>query len=68
MLVATASLVEGQDRSPSSVDAAAAFAAELSRLSLLHEDIPPRTYAIRDLDNDGRDEVLETVSLPRSEK
>ena len=62
MLVATASFVAGQDRSPSSADAAAAFAAELSRLSPLHENVPLRTYAIRDLDHDGRYEVLETVS------
>src|SRR3989337_790126 len=62
MLVATASFVAGQDRSTSSVDAAAAFAAELSRLSPLHENVPLRTYAIRDLDHDGRYEVLETVA------
>jgi len=62
MLVATASFVAGQDRSTSSVDTAAAFAAELSRLSPLHENVPLRTYAIRDLDHDGRYEVLETVS------
>ena len=62
MLVATASFVAGHDRSTSSVDTAAAFAAELSRLSPLHENVPLRTYAIRDLDHDGRYEVLETVA------
>src|SRR4030067_3339054 len=61
-LGATASFCAGQDRPPSSADAAAAFAAELSRLSPLHENVPLRTYAIRDLDHDGRYEVLETVA------
>src|SRR3990172_9550488 len=32
------------------------------RFSPLHDDVPLRTYAIRDLDRDGRYEVLETVS------
>src|SRR4030067_182069 len=62
MLVATASVVAGQGRSTSSADAAAAFAAELSRLSPLHENVPLRTYAIRDLDHDGRYAVLGTVA------
>src|SRR4030067_756529 len=62
MLVATASLVAGQDRSPSSAEAAAAFARERAPPAPVHEDVPLRTYAVRDLDRDGRYEVLETVS------
>jgi hypothetical protein len=50
------------DAPPSKSRAAAErFAQELSRHSLDHEGVPLRRYEVRDLDSDGRFEVLEYI-------
>jgi len=47
---------------PKSRTAAERFAAELSKQSPEHDGVPIRKYEIRDLDSDGRFEVLEYIS------
>ncbi|MBI5115246.1 hypothetical protein HZA56_02130 [Candidatus Poribacteria bacterium] len=49
-------------RPPSSADLATEFVSTLEMHSPTHDDVPLRTYCIRDLDHNGRFEVLERIS------
>ena len=51
-----------ETRPPSSAASAAKFISTLSEQSPRHDGVPLRTYEIRDLDHDGKLEVLEHIS------